>query len=568
VGRRLTLTDGSVALIQTFGVQSGGLLRLEATEAVDLAGVNPEVTVRSSLRTETLSDSRGADILVETQRLSITDGAWVLVTVFGEGDGGDVSVNAPESTEVSGFASSRPDIFSILSSATFAPGDSGNITLSTGRLTLLDGGSLSSPAFFSTGNSGDVIVNATESIEMAGVTPLVFNPSSIAAASVGFGNGGTLIVNTPRLLVRDGAVLSTSTLADGRAGNVFVNATESIEVTGAASGSDGASLPAQIGSDAFLADPALQAFLGVPSIPSGDAGNTTINTPRLIVSDGAEVTVANEGTGRAGNLIVNADSILLLDSDAGIAASTASGEGGNITLNADTLKLRNESQITTEAGGSGNGGNITLNVETISALENSLINANAFEGSGGNIRLTAEGIFFSPNSAITASSQLGIDGLIDITEPEVDTSSALVQLSSELIDPATQVVSDCQVAVENTFIVTGNGGLPPDPTGVLRGQDIWVDTRLTEIRESHRSNEEANSEESSLEPQPISEVDGNRDTDRSSFLRLQEEALTDPTHAELVEANGWRVDANGNVQLVSYQPRNAPFLPSECLLER
>ncbi|PPT05833.1 Putative hemagglutinin-related protein [Geitlerinema sp. FC II] len=174
-------------------------------------------------------------------------------------------------------------------------------------------------------------------------------------------------------------------------------------------------------------------------------------------------------------------------------------------------------------------------------------------------------MFVSPDSRITASSQLGVDGIVAVTQPEIDTSSALVQLSSAPIDPTTQIVSACSAARENSFVVTGNGGLPPDPVdNFLRGQTVWDDLRLTEIREPNgsirnSSNEEEDHEESSLEPQLISEVDGHRETERSPFIRSQ---------AELAEANRWRIDGNGNVELVSSRSRSVPFLHSECWLKR
>ena len=526
-GRQLTLADGSIALIQTLGDRAGGTLQVETTEAVDLVGANPEATVRSTLLTETFTNSRGADILLATPRLSILDGGRIVVTTFGAGDSGDAIANVPESTTVAGFPTGHPNIFSLLASATFAAGNAGDVAVATGRLAVLDGASLSVPSF-SSGNGGNVIVDATESIEVTGATSVFFKPSAIVSTSFSSGNAGTVTIDTPQLVIRDGGTVSTSTLAEGSAGSLFINVTEFIEVTGKAP--DG-NAPARIGSDASIEAPELREFLGVPDMPGGDAGSAIVNTPRLIVSKGAEVTVENEGTGRAGSLTVNAGSILLLDSNAGITASTASGEGGNIFLTADRLQLQNQSQVSTEAAGTGNGGNITIDAETIALLENSNVTANAFQGSGGNIQIQTQGLFLSPDSGITASSQFGVDGIVEIVNPDIDTQLGLVELVGKPLEPIDIIVTGCASVLENSFVFSGRGGLPPNPSRQLISDRPWTDLR-----------------------------------DLSAF-RGQDTASTPRANVpgKLVEANGWIVHADGKIELVALVNNSrSPQFPFNC----
>jgi large exoprotein involved in heme utilization and adhesion len=113
----------------------------------------------------------------------------------------------------------------------------------------------------------------------------------------------------------------------------------------------------------------------------------------LVVSDGAEVNVSNEGSGNAGELRVEADSISL-DNEGKLRASTASGSGGNIELQVqDLILMRLNSLISAKADNNGNGGNITINAPFIVAVpgENSDIIANAEGGGrGGNINITTQ----------------------------------------------------------------------------------------------------------------------------------------------------------------------------------
>ncbi|MBO9998570.1 MAG: hypothetical protein J7641_06105 [Cyanobacteria bacterium SID2] len=50
--------------------------------------------------------------------------------------------------------------------------------------------------------------------------------------------------------------------------------------------------------------------------------------------------------------------------------------------------------------------------------------------------------------------------------------------------------------------------------------------------------------------------------DRSRSERQHSERFDEDQN--LVEAEGWRIDANGNIELVGSQPRVAPFVPPSC----
>ena len=107
--------------------------------------------------------------------------------------------------------------------------------------------------------------------------------------------------------------------------------------------------------------PQARKALGLPELPSGDAGNLTINTPLLKVTEEGFITVENQGSGSAGKLEINSDS-LTLDQSGKITAAAKSGLGGNITINTQNLNISNDSQIT----GSANS-NITINTTNLTA---------------------------------------------------------------------------------------------------------------------------------------------------------------------------------------------------------
>ncbi len=505
-GRNVSIKDGSRVFVQNQGNMGLGKIEVNATESIDIVGTNSDGTLVSSVFTETIRMGDAAEILISTPNLLVSQDAVISSRTFSPGKGGNITVNASQSVEISetspinprndtkistvSFRDGKAGDISILTkqlsllgqdiqSTTFGINDGGKIYVSTKELTIIDGGVIAS-ASVGIGSGGDVEIDA-KSIELIGVNPDNFTPSALSAATLRSGNAGNLTVNTESLVLRDGGRVDSSTLSSGAAGSVTVNATDFIEVSGTVPGLVNPSL---IISSANIIDESLQQFLGIPAIPSGDSGNVDINTPVLKVDDGAEVTVKNDGAGKGGILNINADSILL-NNTGKITASTQSGGGGNIDLQVkDGLILRNQSLISAEAGGTGDGGNININSPVIAGLENSDIIANALQGNGGNININTQGLFglqfrdeLTTDSDITASSQFGVNGTVEINNPAIDPSSALVKLPSDVVDSSQEVASGCSANQGNSFTVVGKGGLAANPEDVVAEVNVWSDLR-------------------------------------------------------------------------------------------
>ena len=545
-GDRFQVSGGSLILSQSLGLQPSGKININATQSIELIGTNPDQTSRSGISSTVVGTGQGGEISLSTRQLLIQENGRISSLSLGAANSSNITINALENVQIAGASPENPTAISGITATSIGTGKAGDISLFTGRLRVVNGANIVSTTSGS-GKGGDVTVNATELIELIGVEPSSFAPSTLSASTLNAGDAGNLTIHTGKLIVRDGGRVDSSTVASGDAGNVTINASEYVEISGTVPGSVNPSL---IISSANTIDESLREVLRLPDIPSGKSGNVTINSPRLSVSDGAEVTVRNDGTGDAGNLRIMGGNIFL-DRKGSVSASTASGEGGNITLQvANSLQLRNQSQISAEAGGTGNGGNLTINANTIVALENSDIIANAVAGAGGNIRISTSGIFgtqfrpqLTPQSDITASSQFGVSGTVNITTPEVDASSAVVELSEGVIDPDQQIVSGCDAGERNAFIVTGRGGLPAEPTQTILGITVWQDWQ-DYTRES-----------------PGNALLGDR-------LRIEswswEQNPSEQKQVQVIEATGWVKYPNGTIQLVAQRPKARFMQPLRC----
>ncbi|MGL5077298.1 MAG: filamentous hemagglutinin, partial [Waterburya sp.] len=307
-GANIKLSDASKFLIQNTGDTSSGNLTVNATESLRLEGSGLDNQISSGLQTESLNQGKAGDISVTARNLVLDGGGQIGSNTYSNGEGGKVTINATNSVEL------LQNRANIINASTYASGNAGSVELSTSQLKILDAGGISS-ATLGAGAGGNVIVNA-DAIELNGAVTELGDLSSISAVSFGAGNGGnagTVTVNTSSLILKEGGTVSTSSVNNADAGNVTVNASEKIEISG------------QKGN--FSSTISSNIITGLPEVPSGNAGNVTINTPFLNINSGGSVSVENEGTGNAGTLSINAEDINL-DNSGSITAAAASGNGG------------------------------------------------------------------------------------------------------------------------------------------------------------------------------------------------------------------------------------------------
>jgi filamentous hemagglutinin family protein len=534
----LSLQEASALFLENRSTQPTGTIDIQTTQSVQLVGDSPSNTLFSSgILSDARNSGRGGDVSISTQRLLVQGSSNLIrAWTFGAADGGNIRINAPDISIIGGLQDT-----SVVVIRTFGNGNGGNLTIDTARLFLENGGSIGNNVNGGSGSAGNLTVNATESVEIGGSGGLTNSLMGSSAVSRS-GSSGKVTVNTARLVVSDGAVISSSTYGSGTAGSITVNAAESIEIRGTGFNASTRQIqPSAIQSAGILTPAITQQQFRLGDTVTGPAGNVTLNTPRLQITEGGTATVRHNHLGNAGTLNVNADEVLL-DGGGSLTASTQSGKEGNINLQVrHNLQLRNGSQIDAESFGTGNGGNITIDSPTIIGLENSDIIANAVQGNGGNIQIRTQAIFGiqyrpqqTPESDITASSQFGLSGTVAITNPEVETRSLLVELPQNLVDTEGQITSGCDPTQGNTFTVAGRGGLPEDPTSGLLGRAIWWDDRDLS------------------------------DSNVSAVVPPEKVPKSEPT-PEIVEATGWIINQQGQVELVANHNNNNSWRsPTNC----
>ncbi|WP_442946659.1 two-partner secretion domain-containing protein [Nostoc sp. 'Lobaria pulmonaria (5183) cyanobiont'] len=527
-GRQIQFTDGSLVLAQNFGNLPGGDIRLQATESIDLIGRTADSTIRSGVRSDALGIGASGNISVITPRLTINRGAGLNSTTLGAATSGNIYINAT-AIELSGFLPTNPADVTTINTTTLGTGNAGDVFVNGNSLLISSGASLSS-ATFSSGSSGKVMIRNTNTTVIGESPSAIY--SNISSTTFATGSAKTLTLDTAKLQILDGGAVATTSFFAGNGGDLSINATESIVISG-----QGRATNSSINASTIRPDPSLQKRFGLPDILTANAGTVSITTPNLTLTDGGTVSVTSQGTGNGGNLNITSDRIQLQNQGL-IQAQTESGNGGNISLRVGKLLLmRDRSNITATAGGNGNGGNININAPIIAGLENSNIIANALRGRGGNIQIATQGLFglkfrpqLTPENDITASSQFGVSGTVQVNTIGVEPNSGLVELPANVTDPSQQIATGCSGTQGSRFVATGRGGVPQNPNQQVTSDRTWSDIR-----------------------------------DLRAYRKTGNVTAQTPTSPEVIlEATSWHRNANGQVELIAAPSPSYVQQPLTC----
>ncbi|AFY45254.1 S-layer family protein [Nostoc sp. PCC 7107] len=533
----LNVLNGAQINTRAYGIGDSGNITVKST-TVNVIGEAIYTPTKqrfsvSTLASNTMNNSqgRGGNVKIDATQVNIRDGAELRSTARGTGDGGNIIVIAKNLSVTGETATNEPAFLTGMSTSIRenATGRGGDIILNVGKLEVLNGPGIRTGTY-GEGTSGDIIVNADE-VTVAGSSSTGVASRFFASTngnydfatekliSLGQGQGGNITFNVGQLNLLDGGRISTSTETYGTAGNISIQA-NSVNIAGVSQAPNGQLL--------YSLDATGPSGLYASSTGPGTAGSVHLTTENLSLSDHGEIVVSGKGTGNAGNMVIQAN-YLKLDQAGKLRSEANAGEGGNIDLQVrDVLLMRHGSFISAEAGG--NGGNITINAPNIVGLENSDIIANAVQGRGGNIHITTQGIIglkygnlLNPREVltndITASSQFNVNGTVQINNIGVDPNSGLVELPKNLTDPSQQIASGCANETGSSFVATGRGGVPENPTEEIRSDRTWSDIR-----------------------------------DISAFHKTKSvQAQIPPSPEVLIQATSWHRNANGKIELIANQ---------------
>ncbi|MGM3307455.1 two-partner secretion domain-containing protein [Anabaena sp. WFMT] len=203
--------------------------------------------------------------------------------------------------------------------------------------------------------AGDITINATESLQVIGMTPDFQSSSGIVNETLQAGAAGNIVITTPKLTIDRGAIVLDRTYSSAPSGNVVVKANE-VSVGGIEP-----------------ANPSFAPIFGVllaATYGSGQGGDLLLSTDRLSIFGGGNVGTRSFSTGNGGNVKISADTVQIssLNTRPGpllislLSANTfASGNAGNLQLDTRTLSIEDGGLVSVSTVNFGNAGNLMIN---------------------------------------------------------------------------------------------------------------------------------------------------------------------------------------------------------------
>ena len=283
------------------------------------------------------------------------------------------------------------------------------------------------------GAAGDMHITATEHMLFSDdplangtdIRPSGLFTNSLGDLDLGLGNqgpAGSIVIETAKLEMSGGARINSSTQNSGRGGDITITTNDSISLTGQRDRVLGEILE----SDLFGVGSTLPSGIYSRTVGSepdsctgfcGDAGNISITTGFLNMTNGAAINSGTASTGQGGSVNVNASGNISISGtlDDGTAGGVfsrttgrepGSGAGGAIALTAgQNFTLSDGATVSASSDGPGNAGNINVTAHDTMLIDQATVTAEAAQASGGNIKLTANDTIQLTDSTISSSVQ-------------------------------------------------------------------------------------------------------------------------------------------------------------------
>ncbi|MCP4698575.1 MAG: CHAT domain-containing protein [Gammaproteobacteria bacterium] len=416
-----SLAKGDISLI-------GGDVRFDSssvythTGSLTLAGKRVEVQDSTMRAEQGRINIAAPDIRIHNSLLAADDGQ---INVTGAELGNEIPLDAPADASLMEYGNIK--ISDSTQKANNLKRKFGNLDVSGekgGRIYIRSGRFEMDNGYVFADTSGD---RDGQGIEVKIEDEILFdNGSRLTAEAVDFGvkgaeatgNAGNINVSANQITLLGGSQFSSRTRTQGDAGEVKINAGESIYISGNAFFSEEVINSSGIASDTAAAGNAGRIEITSPvltlaqsgtisnkTLAAGDAGTIKIDTGRLVLESGGgiQLDAGNVGVdkniagGDAGSLTINASEAVEISGDfqsvfsSGLTSNTwTNGKGGSIRLKTPSLSLKESGIIQTSTVHGADAGNISVEATRLKLSGKGGIHANTIgAGRGGRIHIVA-----------------------------------------------------------------------------------------------------------------------------------------------------------------------------------
>lgn len=379
---------------------------------------------------------------------------------------------------------------SLMNGASIFSVNGSDIDIKTDSL-LMDNGSRILATDLESGRTGNIRIEAREFVDLAGATvvkdtsgkevPQITTIASLATT----GDSGKLQIQTKSLQLRDGAILTTSSLGHGSSGGITLNVHDGISLSGFST--------LNLNGETVVIANAIMSQLNPINIDAKSssarrhnsgrtAGNIEINSSSLSMTDGGLISNTLFGYGQPGSIKIGVNHSIFMNNSFVLGVigfdTIANGNTSKIDIQSRNLSLVNGAQISSSitgsrgslAGGQGKGGDINIDVSDTMLVSGfnqgdidlrNPLNPTEKLGSGGNF------------SGLLSSAEAGSGGragniTISTSHLQIEKGGTIEALTANS-SPAGDITIDAK-----TLLIQDSGKLSVEGQGSGKGGDINV----------------------------------------------------------------------------------------------
>ncbi len=298
--RSVSVTGNSIFSSSTYGQGNAGNITITTTDmaSFDYSAVG-SVVGREGV-------GNGGDVTINARSVSLTNGAQLNASTFGQGNAGNIFISAIDTVLFSGTGDGYPSgAFSAVESS--GVGNGGNVTINAHSLSLIDGAKTTSTTK-GQGNAGSINISLSQVLMLDGTGTLIAADTRFGSS----GNGGSIFIDPPLVSITNGAGISVNSLGTGNGGNMDIFAGKFV-----------------FANNAFL----------TANTASGEGGNINLRIADIFFPrNGSSINATAGNNGNGGNINLSALFLVSIPSENNdIFANASFGKGGNINITANGI---------------------------------------------------------------------------------------------------------------------------------------------------------------------------------------------------------------------------------------
>lgn len=397
--------------------------------------------------------------------------------------------------------------------------------------------------------SGNLSINAVESLELNGTSTNGSVPTLIRTQPVNSGNGGDIVVSTGRLVIQDGAGINSTTYGFGKGGNLNITVSDAIDVLG--------SSPIR---------PSFNSNLAAYTFGLGNAGNVTVSTKDLTITYGGAVNSSTLGSGRGGNVTISTDDTVKLTganlntfAPSLIGASAFNtGNAGTVIINTSKLIIEDGSAVNSSALSSGSAGSVLIKASESVDLTGNPLNvrsAGTISSSAYSANPVVRQIFKLPLKPSGRSGDVTIDtkklsirdgGLVSVNNDGANDAGVLRINAGEIF-----LENEGRISAVTTSGEGGNINLQIESLQIKNNSSITTNARGT----GNGGNININTD--TLVGLDNSDITANAFKGRGGNIQITTQGLFKSPDSDITASSEFGIDGNVNIQTFGLDIRNS-----------